>query len=342
MKGYVPLDNDSSSFYQNHYPQPPAPPAYEGNKSSILTHASQLSFDIFPANGNSPSTTKLKTPQNSELKILVNERPKKSPPLYLRFIYLICVAQITVFIVSIVMNGGFEPFSVNPMFGPNATVLLELGANYDTNILFEGQWWRFITAMFLHAGVIHLACNMAFQLQQGVPLEREFGSIRIFIIFMVSGISGNLMSSIFLPTMLSVGASGSLFGLLGAMLAALIKNWKVLKRPCVSITFLLIAIMVNLFIGLLPYIDNFAHVGGLLAGILFGLVLIPQSPRRNVCLNTFLAIIGGIIGVIALFVGFIIFYTQVDVHEWCSWCMYIDCLPVLGWCDQYDNNNAFM
>eukprot|EP00026_Physarum_polycephalum_P005853 Phypoly_transcript_05892.p1 GENE.Phypoly_transcript_05892~~Phypoly_transcript_05892.p1 ORF type:complete len:349 (+),score=12.01 Phypoly_transcript_05892:24-1070(+) len=328
-----------SAFYQYHFPQPSAPPHpdYEHNRSSILTHTSHLSFDIFQTHGQSDAsnTTKLKT---SEQSTLIHERPrKKKAPLYLRLTYLICLADIIVFAYSIYENGGFEPFRINPMIGPSPDVLLRLGANYDLYILDRGQWWRFFTAIFLHAGVIHLACNVLFQLLQGVPLEREFGSIRIFCIYILSGLTGNLTSCIFLPTVLSVGASGSLFGLLGAMLAALFKNWKVLHRPCTSVTFLLIAICVNLFIGLLPYIDNFAHVGGLIAGILFGLMFIPPSPRKNVCLNTFLAIIGGGVGAITLFVGFIIFYTEFDVHAWCGWCMYIDCLPVLGWCDSFEN-----
>jgi membrane associated rhomboid family serine protease len=325
---YTPLPSSeppvpSSSFYQHHFPQSSAPPTQRGYNSSILSHESQLSFDIFP-NNNASNTTKLKTSQQQERAPLVHERERKKPKyLYLRFIYLICIAEVLVFGYSIYMNGGFETFSKNPMIGPSPSVLLELGANYDQSILEEGQWWRFITAIFLHAGVIHLVCNVLFQLLQGVPLEREFGSIRIFVIYILSGVTGNLMSSIFLPTVLSVGGSGSLFGLLGTMLAALVKNWHILKRPCTSVIFLLIAIFVNLFIGLLPYIDNFAHVGGLIAGILFGLAFVPPSPRRNVCLNTFLAIFGGSCGFIALFVGFVLFYTQFDVHEWCTWCMCI-------------------
>lgn len=336
---YTPLPSEpasSSSFYQNYYPQL-SPRKESSNRSSVLTHASQLSFDIFQSNGDASNTTQLKTKEGEQETLVKEHRRKKTGPLYLRLIYIICVAEVIVFGFSIYLNKGFEPFSVNPMIGPSPKVLLEMGANYDAKILGEGEWWRIFTAIFLHAGIIHLACNVLFQLQQGVPLEREFGSIRIFPIYILAGVSGNLLSSIFLPTVLSVGGSGSLFGLLGAMLAALIKNWKVLRRPCTSIVFLLVAIFVNLFIGLLPYIDNFAHVGGLLAGLLFGLALIPPSPRKNVCFNSFLAVVGGSTGFIALFVGFVLFYTQFDVHDWCAWCRYIDCLPVFGWCDIYED-----
>jgi len=231
------------------------------------------------------------------------------------------------------MNGGFEPFSINPMLGPSAQVLLDLGANYDVYILDNGQWWRFITPIFLHAGLIHLGFNLMFQLSQGIPLEKDFGSLRIFPIYLLSGITGNLMSSIFLPTALSVGASGSLFGLLGTMLAGLLKNWGDLKRPCVSTFFLMVAISVNLFIGLLPFIDNFAHIGGLISGVLFGFAFLPS--RESSCRNLVITAFGFAAGTVGMVVGFFIFYTQFDIHDWCTWCMYIDCLPVDGWCDAY-------
>jgi len=354
-----PAAQNQSSFYHYHYPDDvlptssstsSSPPSASStprgenkekqyDKTSTLTGNSHLSFDIFQADGKSNGTIKMQTKEERAHLLQDNEAMNKGikKPANLRMIYLITIAELVVFAVSIYKNGGFEPFSVNPMIGPSFQVLLELGANYDQKILDDGQWWRFITPIFLHAGLIHLLFNLMFQIQQGVPLEREFGSLRIVTLYMVAGITGNLMSSIFLPTVLSVGASGALFGLMGTLLAAMLKNWKNLRRPCLGIIFLSVIIAFNLFIGLLPYIDNFAHVGGLLAGFLFGLALIPSQGRStNSFVNGVFACFGFMTAAIGIGAGFYIFYTRVDIHNWCTWCKYIDCLPVMGWCDVYD------
>ena len=148
--------------------------------------------------------------------------------------------------------------------------------------------WRLFAAMWLHAGLIHLASNMYGLKQAGFPAEKAHGWWKILLIYMISGIMGNVISSIFLPTNITVGASGAVFGLFGAMWGDFVQDCGLYKGArcaqlcnCVSLLFITI---INLGIGaVVPMIDNFAHLGGFVAGLLASLVLFarPLSRKRR-------------------------------------------------------------
>lgn len=234
---------------------------------------------------------------------------------------------------EIIYNGGFEPFSLNPWFGPSTETLIDLGAKFTPRIR-EGQWWRLYVPIFLHVGLGHIFMNLLMQIRIGKSLEESYGALRIAPIYLLCGIFGNLLSGLFLPTVPQVGASGSLFGFLGVLLADLIQNWSLLQAPAKNLVSLLITILISLAIGLLPGVDNFAHVGGFVMGIVTGFIFLPnlsygkcQARWRMCAVCTFVPVC------VALFVVAIsVFYTSVDVNEWCEWCSAISCLPLLEWC----------
>jgi len=163
------------------------------------------------------------------------------------------------------------------MLGPEPEVLINLGAK-RTDLILDGQVYRLFAPMILHAGVFHLLANMAGLFMCGIPMEREFGGFRIGAVFIVSGLFGCICSAIFVPEVIGVGASGGLFGLFGAAWADLIQNWS-LYRNTAWTTFLQLSIctVVNALFGLMPYLDNFAHVGGFLCGMFIGLTLLIQT-----------------------------------------------------------------
>lgn len=134
--------------------------------------------------------------------------------------------------------------------------------------------------MWLHAGVIHLASNMYGLYQAGFPAEKAHGWWKVLLIYMISGIMGNIISSIFLPTNITVGASGAVFGLFGAMWGDFIQNCGLYKGArCAQLVSLLFMTIINLGFGaVVPMIDNFAHLGGFLAGLLSSLMLFAR-PR---------------------------------------------------------------
>ncbi|KAL5670713.1 hypothetical protein ACJX0J_022934, partial [Zea mays] len=99
--------------------------------------------------------------------------------------------------------------------------------------------------------------------------------IRIGAIYLLSGFGGSMLSALFLRNnYISVGASGALFGLLGSMLSELLMNWTIYSNKAAAIITLLFIMALNLAIGILPHVDNFAHIGGFATGFLLGFVLL--------------------------------------------------------------------
>jgi len=117
---------------------------------------------------------------------------------------------------------GVAPMNINPMFGPYPDALSEWGGKNSILIVEDGEWWRLITPILLHAGVIHLFCNVAVQLELGVFFEREWGSMTWLIIYMSSAIGSSVLSVITMPDAVSVGSSGAVMGLFGAKLSEII------------------------------------------------------------------------------------------------------------------------
>ncbi|AES68133.2 putative rhomboid protease [Medicago truncatula] len=183
---------------------------------------------------------------------------------------------------------SFQPFNENPLLGPSVRTLRVLGALERDLVVGENEVWRFITCMFLHAGVIHLLANMFSLLFIGVRLENEFGFLKIGVLYLLSGFGGSLLSILHMgdvkaPNTVSVGASGALFGLLGAMLSELLTNWTIYLNKCAALTSLLLIIGLNLAVGFIPHVDNSAHIGGFLSGFFLGFVILmrPQFGYVN-------------------------------------------------------------
>lgn len=144
-------------------------------------------------------------------------------------------------------------------------VVLLLGAKIESEIL-AGEYWRFVTPVFIHAGLLHIFINMYSLFAIGPTVEQFFGPRRTLALYLFSGIAGVVLSLGFSPYP-SVGASGAIFGLLGSMGIFLYQNRSALG-PAGSMQLrriVLIAIL-NLALGLSPGIDNWGHLGGLIFG----------------------------------------------------------------------------
>ncbi|KAF8400649.1 hypothetical protein HHK36_013948 [Tetracentron sinense] len=169
---------------------------------------------------------------------------------------------------------SFQPLYQNPLLGPSITTLELVGGLEPKLVVNEGQGWRFMSCIWLHAGVIHLLANMLSLLFIGIRLEQEFGFLRIGFLYLLSGFGGSLLSALNLHSAISVGASGALFGLLGAMLSELITNWTIYANKCAALLTLLVIIALNLAVSILPHVDSSAHIGGFLSGFLLGFMLL--------------------------------------------------------------------
>lgn len=144
------------------------------------------------------------------------------------------------------------------------------GARINEAIL-AGQIWRFLTPALLHGSLPHIAFNMYALLSFGTGLERHFGHLRFFLLYLLGAFAGNVASFLFTGGSYSIGASTAIFGLLGAEAVFLIQNRKSFpgqfRRAIGNIIFIA---AINLFIiGALPGIDNWGHIGGLVGGLMF-------------------------------------------------------------------------
>jgi len=184
------------------------------------------------------------------------------------------IANIAMFLVEVVV-GGQNSLAA----GPNVQKLFDLGAMYPPAIAELHQYWRLISAMFLHAGLIHLALNMYGLYLFGYLIESAFGWPRFLAIYFISGFVASATSFAFGPIAVAVGASGAIFGLLGAWVAY---NYRRRESAFASanLRWALMLIALNLFLGFsIAQIDNFAHIGGLVTGAVAGSFVEGFGPR---------------------------------------------------------------
>jgi membrane associated rhomboid family serine protease/predicted negative regulator of RcsB-dependent stress response len=159
---------------------------------------------------------------------------------------------------------------------PDPALLLRFGAKYGPAIL-GGEYWRLITAVFLHDGLIHLAINSYALFVIGLQTERLFGHARYLIIYLLAG-AASVTASYMAESTLAVGASGAIFGLVGALAVFFLRNRRIFgamgRR---QLSNLALVVVINLVFGLsVQGIDNWAHLGGLAGGLVLAWVLAPR------------------------------------------------------------------
>lgn len=188
--------------------------------------------------------------------------------------------------MAIAAAGGGGGMTI--LWGLSGISQVRLGMNIPLPYLIAThEWWRLVTAMFLHGGLLHIGFNMMALLQLGPAIEELYGSARYLFIYLVTGAFGFLISASF-GNHFSLGASGAILGLVGVMLAVTTKRGGAYMQALRS---RLISSVVFLFvIGFMGMgIDNYAHGGGLLAGFLLGKILADRQPmnpaeKRNAAL----------------------------------------------------------
>ncbi|EGD75686.1 hypothetical protein PTSG_07804 [Salpingoeca rosetta] len=191
------------------------------------------------------------------------------------------------------------------------------------------QWYRFFLAIFLHAGGIHLFVVLLLQFSLLPDVERIAGWWRVAFIYMISGAGGFVISGLFSRYQVTVGASGANFGILAALVVELVQSWKFIERPGSELAKLIVIIVLAFAIGILPYVDNYSHIGGFLFGMLAALAFLPHITfgTRDKAKKHLLSILalGGIVA--AFVVLFTIFYAA--TIPGCSFCGYLNCVDLL-------------
>lgn len=201
--------------------------------------------------------------------------------------YFLVIINIIVYLLMTVAGGS-----------ENTNVLVAFGAKVN-QLIGQGEWWRLFTPMFIHIGLQHIVLNMVTLYFIGLQIEAVFGKWRFVILYLISGLGGNIASFVFSPS-ISAGASTSIFGLFGAFLMLGESYRQNLYIRATAKQFLILVIL-NLGLGFTG-IDIAGHIGGLLAGFLTAYVLgapnLEKIPtNKKILAGAALVIIYGILAI---------------------------------------------
>ena len=203
------------------------------------------------------------------------------------------------FVIEIVVGGP------QALFDPSAQLLFDLGAMAPPAVA-DGQFWRLFTAMFLHAGLLHVSLNAYFFWLFGRVVESVFGRTWMLVIFLVSGFLASVASYAFGPVLaLAVGASGAISGVFGAFIAYNYRR-RHLAANAANLRMALTVIVLNAFIAVVySSIDWRAHVGGLVAGLALGYLADDAVPARQRAVARF----AGVATLVALGIALVVWRT---------------------------------
>ncbi|MGB2664385.1 MAG: rhomboid family intramembrane serine protease [Candidatus Acidiferrum sp.] len=164
------------------------------------------------------------------------------------------------------------------LWGMDGETLYRLGACYGPAIFIGHEWYRLVTAMFLHGGLIHIGFNMIVLLDIGPMVEEVYGSARYLFLYLVMGIAGYVLSAF--AGHFSVGASGAILGIIGLLIAITTKRGGMQMKELRSrlISWVVTIFALGFLVGGLRT-DNWAHFGGLAAGFLLGKVFADRLPE---------------------------------------------------------------
>lgn len=192
--------------------------------------------------------------------------------------------------------------------GVDPSTLIAFGAKTNDLVLNQGEWFRLLTPVFIHSGLIHIASNSYALWMVGPQVERLYGSARFLLIYLlcgVGGVVGSILSVLLLkrdPTIASVGASGAIFGLFG-VLAVFGYKYRHELPAAFRRSFgsgIIPVIAINLFIGFsVPAIDNGAHIGGLVCGAVLAFVVPYIAPGKEKLSSSGLVTIGVCVAIVS-------------------------------------------
>jgi rhomboid protease GluP len=186
---------------------------------------------------------------------------------------------------------------VSMLDNPSGQDLVHWGANFGP-LTVGGQWWRLLTCVFVHGGLLHIGFNMWCLWSLGRLAESVYGHWTFAAVYLICGLGASLASVIWNPIVLSVGASGAIFGIAGALIASFYLGEFSLPKAAMSGTLRSLAIFVgfNLFFGkVMAGTDNAAHIGGLLVGLLLGALIAKVAPAQDDFLRRIAVLLVGVL-----------------------------------------------
>jgi rhomboid protease GluP len=252
----------------------------------VVVNGRLVSFDVAPP-AREPRTLVLRARSRPEARALAARLPALTTPAFAaeaaaldryldgiearaghaRVTWALVALNLLVYLAMLAVGGGFPD--------TGAATAIAFGSNFGPDTL-GGQWWRLVTALFIHWSVLHLVLNLVALALAGRVVERFYGHVRFAALYLCAGIVASLASLCWHATLDSAGASGAIFGVLGALIAHVLRYPASLPRALLRqrLAMALTVVGYGLFNGLRAQrIDNAAHVSGLLAGFVLGCVL---------------------------------------------------------------------
>ena len=252
------------------------------------------------------------------------------------------VMILIIFLMEILQQGGIAPFGKNLFIGATEEVSVLFGAKQYDKII-SGDFWRFLTAIFVEMNAVHyiLSILLLFSCRE---VEEESGFWRAFIVFVLSGVYGYILSALCVPWVVSGGFSGAAFGYVGLVICDIISTWRMdsgskrNKLTCISIVGVIILVL-----GFTPYIDNFPHYGGFIMGFFAAMMLLPNMSfdeweRKCHGITSFLAF--PILSVIFMLTTVFVYRGTTSGNYICMWCRHLTCININSWCPEVENGSS--
>ena len=204
------------------------------------------------------------------------------------FVDVVSVACVILYVMSLVFDpqAALQPRGYLNMFSPSLAALRALGATGAVPWQ-EGQWWTLFTAIYLHGGLLHILFNVLWIRQLGPAVEELYGPSRLVIVFTVAGAAGFVASNLLVYDF-TIGASGSIFGLLGALVAFGQKRGGTFGAMVLR-QYGQWAVVLFVLGFLMPGVNNIAHAGGFVGGFAAGLMLALAEHRSETAFDQLLA-----------------------------------------------------
>lgn len=185
---------------------------------------------------------------------------------------IIVWVNIVIFVIMVIAGAN--------IWLPDTDTLMAWGANFRP-VTINGEWWRLLTSCFLHIGILHLLMNMYALVYIGMLLEPRLGCTAFLAVYLITGIAASTASTFWNDLIVSAGASGAIFGMYGFFLAMLTTNVIDKASRQAFLTSILVFVGYNLVGGLRGGIDNAAHIGGLISGLIAGYAFYPGLKKPD-------------------------------------------------------------
>lgn len=224
----------------------------------------------------------------------------------------------------------------NGHFHPEATLCSQVSCMEDVCGMLPfvrkhvpDQFYRLCSSLFLHAGLLHLLMTVIIQLYLMRDMEKVCGPFRMACIYLVSGIAGNLASAIFIPYRAESGPAGAQFGVLATLIVEVLNVWPILISPSIALGKLMAIVLIFFMLGLLPWVDNYAHIVGFFTGFLLSYALMPYiayDRTKHSRTRRAILIILCLTSVFLILCVLVVVFYYTPIYN-CSWCKYLTCIP---------------